>query len=255
MGRPSDWMREVTGRAPMRSPGHPGHQRMMERRFWDQIAEGLLPTEAAVAVGVSPVKGTRSVIVVSHNACFDGGRARQAWKVLGAILHPCAVSARQIGATPNRARYSAMNRQTISVASRSLARRNLLLPRGSRSSRQLGDLTFLLPDDPGRLTRGPLGLAAVDRGLANPFPQGLRGHTQPRRDSRDRGPLTVVILAVIANQPHSLGSGRFVVLRWHDLPILPKKEGEHQTRRDSLGRPTPRPKPKPSVNNLMTHNT
>ncbi len=59
MGRPSDWMREVTGRAPMRSPGHPGHQRIMERRFWDKVAEGLLPTEAAVAVGVSPVKGTR----------------------------------------------------------------------------------------------------------------------------------------------------------------------------------------------------
>ncbi|MGY2093633.1 transposase, partial [Nocardia gipuzkoensis] len=52
-------MREVTGRAPMRSPGHPGHQRIMERRFWDKVAEGLLPTEAAVAVGVSPVKGTR----------------------------------------------------------------------------------------------------------------------------------------------------------------------------------------------------
>ncbi len=61
MGRPSDWMREVTGRAPMRSPGHPGHQRIMERRFWDKVAEGLLPTEAAVAVGVSPVKGDSMV--------------------------------------------------------------------------------------------------------------------------------------------------------------------------------------------------
>ncbi|QIS02191.1 helix-turn-helix domain-containing protein [Nocardia brasiliensis] len=59
MGRPSDWMREVTGRAPMRSPGHPGHQRIVERRFRDKVAEGLLPTEAAVAVRVSPVKGTR----------------------------------------------------------------------------------------------------------------------------------------------------------------------------------------------------
>lgn len=59
MGRPSDWMREVTGRAPMPSPGAPGHQRIVERRFWDKVAEELLPTEAAVAVGVSPVKGTR----------------------------------------------------------------------------------------------------------------------------------------------------------------------------------------------------
>ncbi|WP_083898287.1 IS30 family transposase [Nocardia vinacea] len=52
-------MREVTGRAPMRSPGHPGHQRSVERLFWDKIAEGVLPTEAGVAVGVSPVAGTR----------------------------------------------------------------------------------------------------------------------------------------------------------------------------------------------------
>ena len=59
MARPSDWMREVTGRAPMRSPGHPGHQRSVERLFWDKIAEGLLPTEAGVAVGVSPVAGAR----------------------------------------------------------------------------------------------------------------------------------------------------------------------------------------------------
>ncbi len=59
MGRPSDWMREVTGRAPMRSPGAPGTPRSVERLFWDKIAEGLLPTEAGVAVGVSPVKGSR----------------------------------------------------------------------------------------------------------------------------------------------------------------------------------------------------
>ncbi|MFI1918654.1 IS30 family transposase [Nocardia sp. NPDC020380] len=52
-------MREVTGRAPMRSPGAPGHPRSVERLFWDKIAEGLLPTEAGVAVGVSPVAGSR----------------------------------------------------------------------------------------------------------------------------------------------------------------------------------------------------
>lgn len=59
MGRPSDWVREVTGRAPMPSPGAPGIQRSVERRFWDKVAEGLLPTEAGVAVGVSPVVGSR----------------------------------------------------------------------------------------------------------------------------------------------------------------------------------------------------
>ncbi|WP_419198104.1 IS30 family transposase [Nocardia vinacea] len=43
----------------MRSPGAPGIQRSVERLFWDKIAEGLLPTEAGVAVGVSPVMGSR----------------------------------------------------------------------------------------------------------------------------------------------------------------------------------------------------
>ncbi|WP_406239431.1 IS30 family transposase [Nocardia sp. NBC_01009] len=52
-------MREVTGRAPMRSPGAPGIGRSTERLFWDKVDEGLLPAEAGVAVGVSPVKGSR----------------------------------------------------------------------------------------------------------------------------------------------------------------------------------------------------
>lgn len=59
MGRPSDWMREVTGRAPMRSPGHPGHPRAREREFWAKISAGLLPTEAGVVIGVAPVVGSR----------------------------------------------------------------------------------------------------------------------------------------------------------------------------------------------------
>ena len=59
MGRPSDWVREVTGRRPLRSPGHPGHHRGLERRFWDKVAEGMLPSEAGIAVGVSPVRGSR----------------------------------------------------------------------------------------------------------------------------------------------------------------------------------------------------
>ena len=59
MGRPSDWMREVTGRAPMRSPGHPGHPRAREREFWAKISTGLLPTEAGIALGVAPVVGSR----------------------------------------------------------------------------------------------------------------------------------------------------------------------------------------------------
>lgn len=59
MGRPCDWVREVTGRAAMRSPGAPGHPRSKERQFWEQIATGKLPREAADAVGVAQAVGQR----------------------------------------------------------------------------------------------------------------------------------------------------------------------------------------------------
>src|SRR3546814_8363231 len=52
-------MKEVTGRAPMRSPGAPSHPRVKEREFWTMISTGLLPTEAGVAIGVAPVVGLR----------------------------------------------------------------------------------------------------------------------------------------------------------------------------------------------------
>jgi transposase, IS30 family len=47
-------------RAPMRSPGRPPvSQREERQRFWQAIATGLTSEDAAVAVGVSPVLGTR----------------------------------------------------------------------------------------------------------------------------------------------------------------------------------------------------
>lgn len=85
--------------------------------------------------------------VVSHRARFDGARRAQAWNVLRAIVHPCAVSARQIGTTPNRARCPAMNLQITSVAGRSR-----------------------------RLRRRPLGVTTIDLGLADPRAQGFGGH-------------------------------------------------------------------------------
>lgn len=43
----------------MRSPGHPRFQRGVEAGFWVEIAKGLLPAEAAAAVGVSQPVGQR----------------------------------------------------------------------------------------------------------------------------------------------------------------------------------------------------
>src|SRR4051794_14011526 len=38
MGRPAGWMKELTGRAPMKSPGKPSLRRDVERLFWREIA-------------------------------------------------------------------------------------------------------------------------------------------------------------------------------------------------------------------------
>ena len=59
MGRPAGWMRELTGRAPMKSPGKPSLRRDVERLFWRQIARGLTSENAALAVGVSQAAGSR----------------------------------------------------------------------------------------------------------------------------------------------------------------------------------------------------
>jgi hypothetical protein len=59
MGRPAGWMRELTGRAPMKSPGHPTHRRELERSFWREIVKGLSSEDAALAVGASPAAGSR----------------------------------------------------------------------------------------------------------------------------------------------------------------------------------------------------
>jgi len=46
-------------RPAMRSPGYPPHQRETERLFWMEIAKGLMPIEAATAVGASQPVGQR----------------------------------------------------------------------------------------------------------------------------------------------------------------------------------------------------
>ena len=59
MGRPAGWMKELTGRSPMKSPGAPSHRREVEREFWREIARGITSEEAAASVGVSQAVGGR----------------------------------------------------------------------------------------------------------------------------------------------------------------------------------------------------
>lgn len=59
MGRQQGWMKAVTGRPAMRSPGHPPYRREVERRFWLRIADGLSSDDAAAACGVSSAVGSR----------------------------------------------------------------------------------------------------------------------------------------------------------------------------------------------------
>ena len=59
MGRPAGWLKELTGRNPMISPGAPKSRRSIEREFWKQIATGVTSEEAASVVGVSAAVGAR----------------------------------------------------------------------------------------------------------------------------------------------------------------------------------------------------
>ncbi|WP_079026624.1 IS30 family transposase [Embleya scabrispora] len=52
-------MRELTGRAVMKSPGKPSLRRDVERLFWREVAKGLTSEDAAVAVGASQAAGSR----------------------------------------------------------------------------------------------------------------------------------------------------------------------------------------------------
>lgn len=59
MGRPAGWLKELTGRSAMISPGAPSTRRSIEREFWREIAKGASTEDAAATVGVSPAVGTR----------------------------------------------------------------------------------------------------------------------------------------------------------------------------------------------------
>ena len=59
MGRPAGWLKELTGRSAMISPGAPKTRRSIERRFWKEIATGRSSEDAAGKVGVSAAVGAR----------------------------------------------------------------------------------------------------------------------------------------------------------------------------------------------------
>lgn len=59
MGRPAGWLKELTGRSAMISPGAPKTRRSIERRFWKEIATGSSSENAAGKVGVSAAVGAR----------------------------------------------------------------------------------------------------------------------------------------------------------------------------------------------------
>lgn len=59
MGRPAGWMKELTGRSPMKSPDAPSLRREVERKFWAEFATGLTSEDAASMVGVSGAVGSR----------------------------------------------------------------------------------------------------------------------------------------------------------------------------------------------------
>src|SRR5438552_14462333 len=58
-GRPAGWMKELTGRSLMKSPGAPSLRREVERVLWGEIATGVTSEAAAARVGVSSAVGTR----------------------------------------------------------------------------------------------------------------------------------------------------------------------------------------------------
>ena len=67
MGRPAGWMKELTGRSPMKSPGAPSLRREVERRFWGVIAAGVTAEQAAVYRPADDLAGP----VVEHRAHIE----------------------------------------------------------------------------------------------------------------------------------------------------------------------------------------
>jgi hypothetical protein len=115
MGRPAGWMRELTGRAPMKSPGKPSLRRDVERLFWREIREGLTSEDAAVAVGASQAAGSRwfrerggmpTFLLVPVTGRYLSFEEREEIAVLKARGAGVREIARRVGRAPSTSRAS-----------------------------------------------------------------------------------------------------------------------------------------------------
>lgn len=109
MGRPAEWLRELTGRAPMISPGHPGTRRGIEREFWRKVAAGASSEDAAVAVGVSSAVGARwfrqgggmaTITLTDPGGRYLSFAEREEIALLKAQAHGVREIARRVGRNP-----------------------------------------------------------------------------------------------------------------------------------------------------------
>jgi len=94
----------------MKSPGAPSHRREVEREFWREIAKGLLPEQAALAVGVSQAVGARwfrhgggmpSVDLAPLSGRYLSFREREEIAILKVQGASVRAIARQLGRAPS----------------------------------------------------------------------------------------------------------------------------------------------------------
>jgi hypothetical protein len=82
MGRPAGWMQELTGRAPMKSPGKPSLRRDVERRFWCKICgstdkRSLSATHVHLRARPQPCLLIPSRAVLASAAVAEGNRSER----------------------------------------------------------------------------------------------------------------------------------------------------------------------------------
>ena len=111
MGRPAGWMKELTGRSAMKSPGHPSHRREVELWFWREIAKGLSSEDAArgrrgllrrlAAGGSASVAGWRRCCATRSRADICASPSARRSRCCAPRARACSAIAREIGRSPS----------------------------------------------------------------------------------------------------------------------------------------------------------